>query len=128
MQILEHTLYAEAKMDGGKVAFCKDKDLHQLLKMKRAQPKVVVPRCTTWPPKPRKFKKESHLENFLGTLEDNNFYALTQKEGRKFRRRQLIFIIVRPTPPPRMYTKHPKKKQHLSIDNAKEIVQFKDFL
>lgn len=34
VQILEHALYLEAKTDGGKVAFCKDKDLRQLLKRK----------------------------------------------------------------------------------------------
>lgn len=128
MQILEHSLYPEAKTDGGKVAFCKDKDLRQLLKMKRGQPKDGVPSCTTWSPKPRKFKKESHQDKFLGTLEDNTFYPLTQKERIKVGRRRLASVIVRPSPPPWMYTKHPKKKQHLSINNATELVQFKDFL
>lgn len=91
-----------------------------------------IPSCTTRSPKPRTFKKEKSQDKPLALLEDGIFYLLAQKEGRKFGRQRLASVIMGPTFSPqtheRVCVKHPNKVRHLSINNAADLVLFKDLL
>ena len=101
-----------------------------MLEKKKLQQKETIPDCTTWSLKPCKFKKKAFQDTAPASLEENTFYPLTQKEGKRYGMRRLSSVIVGPTLcPPKVHTKHPKKKQQqLSINNAAELTQFKDLL
>ena len=115
-----------SKAANGAVKARKGKDLLQMLRKKKLWLKEVIPSCTTRSPKLSKLKKQACQDTFLASLEENIFYSLTQKEGRRFKRRRLASVIVGPTPPPQVYAKYPKR--HLSINNAAKLIQFKENL
>ena len=108
----------------------KGKDLRQMLENKKLQQKETIPGCTTWSPNPRKLKKKAFQDTTLVPLEENIFYHLTQKEGRKYGRMHLSSIIVGPTPRPlKVHAKHAKKRQYyFPVNNATKLAQFKDLL
>ena len=106
------------------------KNLRQSLGKKKLHKKETVSSCITWSPKPRKLKEKFCQDTILESLEENTFYPLTQKEGRRYVRRRFSSIIVGPTLHPlKAYVKHPKKRQHrVSVNDAAELTQFKDLL
>ncbi|XXG48054.1 hypothetical protein AAC387_Pa02g2594 [Persea americana] len=89
-----------------------------------------IPGCITCSSKPRKFKKKVGQDTTLAPLEENTFYPLTQKEGRRYRRWRLASVTAGPTLcPPKVHTKLPKKRQqHFPINNVAEFAQFENLL